>query len=110
MDYTPSADSMDQQPNEDLHNVGDLLLRAARYFPDHGIEYETNDVDGKLSVCSYSSLLEKALRILGGLHAWGIPPRSPIATLRFRGNTTRSWGPNMLMPSKKFFVQNLTVY
>jgi acyl-CoA synthetase (AMP-forming)/AMP-acid ligase II/thioesterase domain-containing protein len=61
-------------------HVGELLLRAARFSPDGqilGINAGTKGVD----VLSYSSLLEDARRIAGGLRASGCRPGSPVVLL-----------------------------
>jgi acyl-CoA synthetase (AMP-forming)/AMP-acid ligase II len=60
--------------------LGELLLRAARFSPDGQILRINAGTKG-VDVLSYSSLLEDARRIAGGLRASGCRPGSLVVLL-----------------------------
>jgi acyl-CoA synthetase (AMP-forming)/AMP-acid ligase II/thioesterase domain-containing protein len=61
-------------------HIGQLLLRAAEFFPDAKIRSVTAGTED-LAPLSYSSLLEDARHISGGLRANGCRPGSAVALL-----------------------------
>src|SRR5690348_15252716 len=66
-------------------HIGQLLLRAAQFFPDARIR-SANARAEDVPTMSYPSLLEDARRIAGGLRANGCRPGSAVALLLERAH------------------------
>src|SRR4051812_19609015 len=58
-----------------------LLQAAAREGQDPGFRYFADGADSEGTVQSYSSLLERARRVLAGLRGFGVRPQDKVALL-----------------------------
>ncbi|MFI0814450.1 AMP-binding protein [Streptomyces sp. NPDC021098] len=67
--------------SQDLRSVAQLLLRAARNYPDSGVRYVAAEAEVDATRQSYPELLRSARQLLAPLREYGLRPGDTVALL-----------------------------